>query len=203
MNLTSPSQVKAWCIEHEFHPNKVLGQNFLIDRNALVAIVDAGLAFPGGNPVPVLHTGKRLSSGYCCFRRIRQCAAGCEKRNDHHNSHDPCTGLLIPQGSLYSFPDSDFSKGCRAGADPVFRCAQGQKGGRIRLSVLRRLTTDGSLVAGFFDIPAKQNITDPQDRIEPVERKQQEAEQFPERIFPGDMCLLVCQYAGLILIGKS
>lgn len=44
MNLTSPSQVKAWCIEHEFHPNKVLGQNFLIDRNALVAIVDAGLA---------------------------------------------------------------------------------------------------------------------------------------------------------------
>ena len=44
MNLTSPSQVKAWCIENDFHPNKTLGQNFLIDRNALVAIVDAGLA---------------------------------------------------------------------------------------------------------------------------------------------------------------
>ena len=43
MNLTSPSQVKAWCIEHDFHPNKVLGQNFLIDRNALEAIVNAGL----------------------------------------------------------------------------------------------------------------------------------------------------------------
>ena len=43
MNLTSPSQVKAWCIENEFHPNKVLGQNFLIDQNALKAIVDAGL----------------------------------------------------------------------------------------------------------------------------------------------------------------
>ena len=41
MNLTSPSQVKAWCIEHDFHPNKVLGQNFLVDRNALEAIVDA------------------------------------------------------------------------------------------------------------------------------------------------------------------
>ena len=44
MNLTSPSQVKAWCIENGFHPNKVLGQNFLIDRNALETIVDAGLA---------------------------------------------------------------------------------------------------------------------------------------------------------------
>ena len=43
MNLTSPSQVKAWCIENGFHPNKVLGQNFLIDQNALRAIVDAGL----------------------------------------------------------------------------------------------------------------------------------------------------------------
>ncbi len=42
MNLTSPSQVKSWCIENGFHPNKVLGQNFLIDRNALTAIVDAG-----------------------------------------------------------------------------------------------------------------------------------------------------------------
>ena len=45
MNLTSPSQVKAWCIEHGFHPNKVLGQNFLIDRNALLSIVDAGMEF--------------------------------------------------------------------------------------------------------------------------------------------------------------
>ena len=44
MNLTSPSQVKAWCIENGFHPYRVLGQNFLIDRNALEAIVDAGLA---------------------------------------------------------------------------------------------------------------------------------------------------------------
>ena len=44
MNLTSPTQVKSWCIEHGFHPNRMMGQNFLIDRNALVAIVDAGLA---------------------------------------------------------------------------------------------------------------------------------------------------------------
>ena len=43
MNLTSPSQVKGWCIENGFHPNKVLGQNFLIDQNALKAIVDEGL----------------------------------------------------------------------------------------------------------------------------------------------------------------
>ena len=49
MNLTSPSQVKGWCIENGFHPNRVMGQNFLIDRNALVAIVDAALA-PASGP---------------------------------------------------------------------------------------------------------------------------------------------------------
>ena len=44
MNLTSPSQVKAWCIERQFHPNKILGQNFLVDRNIVEAIVDTGLS---------------------------------------------------------------------------------------------------------------------------------------------------------------
>ena len=43
MNLTSPSQVKDWCIRNKFHPNRVLGQNFLIDRNALDSILDAAL----------------------------------------------------------------------------------------------------------------------------------------------------------------
>lgn len=58
MNLTSPSQVKEWCIAHDFHPNKVLGQNFLIDRNAREAIVDAaGEVAPGET---VLEVGPGL-----------------------------------------------------------------------------------------------------------------------------------------------
>ena len=61
MNLTSPSQVKAWCIENGFHPNKVLGQNFLIDRNALVSIVDAGLAgCSGAHDAEILEIGPGL-----------------------------------------------------------------------------------------------------------------------------------------------
>lgn len=41
MKLTSPTQVKRWCIENGFHPNKTLGQNFLVDLNILNIIVDA------------------------------------------------------------------------------------------------------------------------------------------------------------------
>lgn len=57
MNLTSPSQVKNWCISNGFHPNKVLGQNFLIDLNARDAILDAGELAPGSR---VLEIGPGL-----------------------------------------------------------------------------------------------------------------------------------------------
>ena len=62
MNLTSPSQVKSWCIANDFHPNRVLGQNFLIDQNALRASVDAGLdgAEPKGSALNILEIGPGL-----------------------------------------------------------------------------------------------------------------------------------------------
>ena len=62
MNLTSLSQVKDWCIRSGFHPNRVLGQNFLIDRNALDAILDAALSSPMTTPQPptVLEIGPGL-----------------------------------------------------------------------------------------------------------------------------------------------
>jgi len=47
MNLTSPAQVREWCQQHDFHPNRTLGQNFLIDRNILESIVDAADVKPG------------------------------------------------------------------------------------------------------------------------------------------------------------
>ena len=39
MNLTSPKDVKDWCRENGFHPSRAMGQNFLIDRNTLDAII--------------------------------------------------------------------------------------------------------------------------------------------------------------------
>lgn len=61
MNLTSLSQVKGWCIENGFHPNKTLGQNFLIDRNAMLAIVDAGLGGAGRHDgMKILEIGPGL-----------------------------------------------------------------------------------------------------------------------------------------------
>ena len=57
MNLTSPAQVREWCVRHGFRPNRVLGQNFLIDRNVLKAIVDAGLEGVEGSDVLEIGPG--------------------------------------------------------------------------------------------------------------------------------------------------
>lgn len=46
VNLTSPSQVRALLAEKGLHPNRVLGQNFLIDRNILECLLRAAEVTP-------------------------------------------------------------------------------------------------------------------------------------------------------------
>ena len=41
MDVASSDQVKAWCLANGFHPNRALGQNFLVDVGALEGIADA------------------------------------------------------------------------------------------------------------------------------------------------------------------
>ena len=45
--MRSLSAVRGWCIANGFHPNRTLGQNFLVDRNSLDAIADAARIVPG------------------------------------------------------------------------------------------------------------------------------------------------------------
>jgi 16S rRNA (adenine1518-N6/adenine1519-N6)-dimethyltransferase len=47
MNLTSPKDVKDWCRANGFHPSRAMGQNFLIDRNTLDAIITTSGAAAG------------------------------------------------------------------------------------------------------------------------------------------------------------
>lgn len=56
---SKPSEVKEWCISGGFHPNKTLGQNFLIDGNAVSAIIAlAGI----GEGSRVLEVGPGLGA---------------------------------------------------------------------------------------------------------------------------------------------
>lgn len=57
VNLTSPKAVAALLAAHDIRPNKVLGQNFLIDRNILNHIVEAAELTPDAH---VLEVGPGL-----------------------------------------------------------------------------------------------------------------------------------------------
>jgi len=59
MNLTSAAQVKSLLREYNLNPKKRLGQNFLIDRNVLNAIIAASGVVPGVN---VLEIGPGLGT---------------------------------------------------------------------------------------------------------------------------------------------
>ena len=77
MNLTSPAQVRAWCQAREFHPNRTLGQNFLIDRNVRDAIVAAAGVGPGQR---VLEIGPGL--GVLTVAMLEAGAAGTAVEKD-------------------------------------------------------------------------------------------------------------------------
>jgi len=57
MNLTRPSEVRALLAQLDFHPSKVLGQNFLIDANVRQIIIQAARLAPADT---VLEVGPGL-----------------------------------------------------------------------------------------------------------------------------------------------
>jgi 16S rRNA (adenine1518-N6/adenine1519-N6)-dimethyltransferase len=57
MKLTRPSEVRALLAAMDFHPSRVLGQNFLIDANILNILLDAAELTPGDG---VLEVGPGL-----------------------------------------------------------------------------------------------------------------------------------------------
>jgi len=78
VNLTSPTQVREWCLQHGFHPNRTLGQNFLIDRNILACILDTAGVRPG---MHVLEIGPGL--GVVTAELLRRGAEVTAVEKDH------------------------------------------------------------------------------------------------------------------------
>lgn len=56
---SKPSEVKDWCISNGFHPNKTLGQNFLVDRNTIDSILAAAGVSAGSR---ILEVGPGLGA---------------------------------------------------------------------------------------------------------------------------------------------
>lgn len=95
MNRTSPSEVKEWCIRRGFHPNKTLGQNFLIDRNILDVLADTVDIAPGDR---VLEVGPGLGVMTEALLRRGARVTAIEK--------DPALAAWLRESLLPEFPDT-------------------------------------------------------------------------------------------------
>ena len=153
MNLTSPSQVKAWCIDHGFHPNKVLGQNFLVDRNALEAIVDAAALAPGTR---VLEIGPGL--GVLTEEMLRRGLAVTAIEKDPVLAERLAEALGNPPGLMVRAGDAlDLIKdGSCDGFPALVSNLPYQAGTRILLELVQRIGVDrtgGAALVAAQDAP--------------------------------------------------
>ena len=87
--------------------------------------------------------------------------------------------------------DAHFAKCKGAGGDgPAVDAAGKQRLGIVCPGiVIQRL--DDLLVAGKLDVAAKQDISEPHKRIEPIDREKQEAKRLPKVILAAKMRLFV------------
>ena len=60
--LTRPSEVRALLTQLDFHPSRILGQNFLIDRNILNILLDAAELQPA-DAVDPAASGLQIIAG--------------------------------------------------------------------------------------------------------------------------------------------
>ncbi len=150
MNLTSPSQVKAWCIANGFHPNKVLGQNFLIDRNALESIVDAA-ALPDGSRV--LEIGPGL--GVLTEEMLRRGFSVTAIEKDPVLAERLAESLGNPPGLTVRAGDAlDFIKdGSCDGFPALVSNLPYQAGTRILLELAQRIAAGGTRSCASADAP--------------------------------------------------
>ena len=139
MNLTSPTQVKSWCIENGFHPNKVLGQNFLVDRNALADIVDAGFPRVEGRAPEILEVGPGL--GVMTEEMLARGARVTAVEKDAALAARLAEALGRPEGLTVVAGDAlDFVKEGRADAfDAMVSNLPYQAGTRILLELVSRI----------------------------------------------------------------
>ena len=87
--------------------------------------------------------------------------------------------------------DPNFSKGQRTGGNAATLDAAIQKCRGVSPAAVHWHIPNHFFIAGCLDIPAKQNVSDPQHRIEPVDAEQQVSRGFPPMVMSADMGLLM------------
>ena len=112
-----------------------------------------------------------------------------DRRRDH-----PERGLFVAQRIFHTFLDADFTERQRAGDDRLARHTARKQHRGIGLDGALVHRADHPLIAGQLNVAAEQRIGEPQYGVEPVNRKQREAQRLPPVVTPREMRPLMREY---------
>ena len=134
------------------------------------------------------------SGGVGIRRRIRQKA---HRHNDAHGDrrrdHPEC-GLFVVKRIFDTLLDANFTERQRAGDDRLARHTARKQHRGIGLDGALVHRADHPLIAGKLNVAAEQRIGEPQHGVEPVNRKQREAQRLPPVVMPRKMRPLMREY---------
>ena len=123
--------------------------------------------------------------------RIRQKAHGHDHDREHRRGGDPKRGLFVVQRAFHARFDVPLAECQRAGRDSSSRRGAGQQ--RLRIVRARRTVQplDDFFIARELDVAAEEDVGDPHQRVEPVQREHEVAQHLPPVVAAGEVRVLV------------
>ena len=150
-----------------------------------------GLPLPGINPV--VHPDLLHADHWISEKTHR-----CRRAGDQRRRHQPAPRPPIAHDCLHPGLDPHLAEGQWTGSYGPAADAAAEQGGGVSAAVLLLQLPDHLLVAGPLDIPAQQGIGHPQQRVEPVDGEEQEAQRLPPVVAPADVGPLMGDHIGQI-----
>ena len=136
------------------------------------------------------------NDGVCCFIELESHRVGQKTdRNDHTgndcNNNDPERRLLIIHHRLHTIFNTNFAKSKRAGRNHGTVDAANHKSLCIVGSLFVVEFLDNLFVTGQLNVPAQQHISQPHQRIEPMDCQQEETQRLPPVVSAANVRLLM------------
>ena len=132
-------------------------------------------------PLPDLLCGPGL------LRRVRQKEDGQCDAGDDGGQQDPEAGLFVAEHGPDAAPDAHLAEGQRTHGDHPVADGATDQGFGIGPDGPPVQLPDHPLVAGQLDIPAKEDVGQPHDGVEPVDGQQGKAQGLPQVVQPFQM----------------
>ena len=107
------------------------------------------------------------------------------------------------QHTLHTLLDGDLAEGQRAHRRRAGSGGAGDKGAGVGGAARRVGVFQSQLITGALHVAAQQDVGQPQGRVEPVERQQQEGQGLDDVVAPADVAALVGEHLGQVVLRQA